>query len=607
MTPKRNLPFWVNSVEKDGTLEAVHPMLRLGDIFACNHRRSESPQKNEDCDEIWDSILLANYMIDFEWLLHEAPEICLTKNKIVVLSGEKGTATHCWEGKTLREKSQAFSKVNPFLFAARTAKLPEEKLVVLEPPLPYTFGTHHTKMALLNNRFGLRVAIFTANFIYADWNQKTQGIYVQDFPLIAAQSTPGTYREPNKCGADFKHQLANYLQHCGLHPGEGGEALGPFSFNFLDNFDFSEAKVRLIASVPGVYDSTGVFEYGLGRLQRVQEDIRAGGHEGSFLSWQYSSQGSLDDEFLRSLRQAMLGQPLFSGKLIAGTSSTRVQVIYPTENEVRNSIEGWRGGASLPVRMSSCHPYINARLHRWAAARPAILAMPVIDVDDPQDKDEDEFSLSSPLPSHADAMPHLKSYAEVLPPSKEFKSGSLRWFLMTSANLSKAAWGKLSMSKGGVPKLMIRSYELGVLYPPSAAVTNYCFSCTPSAHAAGLLHLPSATKSRSLYCTPVSDGSDGGDYGAILLPYDILTPVPYASTKQLLEEEHRGAHPTSVKHPLSRSDIPWVMDAAHVGEDRLGLQFVEAMSDLNFYGNWRTHCVDSRRDRKRERTHAQNN
>uniref|UniRef100_A0A8C0AY16 Tyrosyl-DNA phosphodiesterase 1 n=1 Tax=Buteo japonicus TaxID=224669 RepID=A0A8C0AY16_9AVES len=48
-------------------------------------------------------------------------------------------------------------------------------------------------------------------------------------------------------------------------------------------------------------------------------------------------------------------------------------------------------------------------------------------------------------------------------PSPDFQK--IAWFLVTSANLSKAAWGALE--KNGT-QLMIRSYELGVLFLPSA-------------------------------------------------------------------------------------------------------------------------------------------
>jgi hypothetical protein len=55
-------------------------------------------------------------------------------------------------------------------------------------------------------------------------------------------------------------------------------------------------------------------------------------------------------------------------------------------------------------------------------------------------------------------MPHLKTYTRALP------SGELQFLLMTSCNLSKAAWGELQKKDS---QLCIRSWELGVLLLPS--------------------------------------------------------------------------------------------------------------------------------------------
>lgn len=86
------------------------------------------------------------------------------------------------------------------------------------------------------------------------------------------------------------------------------------------------------------------------------------------------------------------------------------------------------------------------------------------------------------------AMPHIKTYMRVSPDFTQ-----LAWFLVTrwnklyyiyvfiftwflktmylfvwySANLSKAAWGALEKNN---TQIMVRSYELGVLYLPSAFV-----------------------------------------------------------------------------------------------------------------------------------------
>lgn len=53
----------------------------------------------------------------------------------------------------------------------------------------------------------------------------------------------------------------------------------------------------------------------------------------------------------------------------------------------------------------------------------------------------------------------------------------LGWFLLTSSNLSQAAWG--SKQKNG-SQLYIKSYEIGVLFCPSRIkITSRTYSCTP--------------------------------------------------------------------------------------------------------------------------------
>ena len=55
-------------------------------------------------------------------------------------------------------------------------------------------------------------------------------------------------------------------------------------------------------------------------------------------------------------------------------------------------------------------------------------------------------------------MPHIKTFVRFSP-----SSNCLSWALLTSANLSKAAWGKLQVKDS---QLFIRSYELGILFLP---------------------------------------------------------------------------------------------------------------------------------------------
>ena len=51
------------------------------------------------------------------------------------------------------------------------------------PRMPTQYGTYHSKAFILKYVTGVRVIIHTANLIYVDCNNKTQGIWWQDFPL----------------------------------------------------------------------------------------------------------------------------------------------------------------------------------------------------------------------------------------------------------------------------------------------------------------------------------------------------------------------------------------------------------------------------------------
>ena len=88
------------------------------------------------------------------------------------------------------------------------------------------------------------------------------------------------------------------------------------------------------------------------------------------------------------------------------------------------------GGMCLPYRKNvhEKQPWLRDYLHQW----------------------------KSDTWSRTRAMPHIKTYSQV-------HDKKAAYFLLTSANLSKAAWGKLN--KAG-DKLHIMSFEAGVLLLP---------------------------------------------------------------------------------------------------------------------------------------------
>lgn len=62
-------------------------------------------------------------------------------------------------------------------------------------------------------------------------------------------------------------------------------------------------------------------------------------------------------------------------------------------------------------------------------------------------------------------MPHIKTYCRISPSCEE-----MSWFLLTSANLSKAAWGVETKSNHSC---YIRSHEAGVLFLPQFLVPTF--------------------------------------------------------------------------------------------------------------------------------------
>lgn len=602
------IPFWTNTVD-------ALPFSRHGRAAGSPAGSSLSLSQLLDCDagdrtECWREVLLANYLVDFSWVLQTAPQLRHTTGQIVILSGEKGTATvdaavpsSPVEPVRYTRRSELMDNINPVLSAARAAGLrpsdDPDKVVVLEPPLPIPYGTHHSKFILAVNERGLRVAVFTANFIHCDWHCKSQGIFVQDFQRIV----PGTTAEQpaDARGDAFKAELLQYLRRCGLAQRAGGHPPSAHVQHFskdscLDGFDFSTVRVSLVASVPGSHGGAALQRFGLHRLSSLVKAEVPADHAGEgapgqmLLSWQYSSQGSLSEHFLTCLQAAMLP-----------VNSTRhdVKVIFPTEDEVRSCLEGWRGGLSVPVQVKNCHEFINARLHKWGPGEELAVSPPpqkacrleaadvvvevVMDVD-AADSGSQEADGESQHGSSADpglwryAIPHLKSYAAS-------EDGRLRWFLLTSANLSQAAWGCPTKAVKD-PKLFMRSYELGVFYTPDSDVVTYAApdrharwdTITPSCPIA----LPSAAASRHLFTVPIGGRENSHCPATIFLPYDIMDPVPYASTAALRAAQDGVSPPAPTR--VSRIDVPWVVDMPHRGTDSLGKVIVEAVIGYSQYG-----------------------
>jgi len=291
------------------------------------------------------------------------------------------------------------------------------RAIRVKPKYPY--GTHHTKMMILSYEDGsVRVVVHTANLVPDDWENRTQGLWVSDLcPKLTDKDSSG------ESVTKFKASLLRYLQYYEV------SALQQFIMS-IQNCDMSHIKTAFIASVPGSHKDGSMCLWGhraMAKLLRQNVPSSVGNLP---LTIQCSSIGSL----------GMTPEVWLEHELGTSLSSTqnrslsrpRVCVMYPSHNDVLGSYDGPLGGGCLPYssQTASKQPWLIDHLVHWRA----------------------EASYRSR------AMPHIKTYTRANPEDKK-----IAFFALTSANLSKAAWG--SVNKAG-NSCLIMSYEAGVVWLP---------------------------------------------------------------------------------------------------------------------------------------------
>ncbi|CAL9230355.1 unnamed protein product [Arabidopsis halleri] len=421
-------------------------------------------------------------MVDVDWLMSACPKLANIP-QVMVIHGE---------GDGRQEYIQRKKPVNWILH---------------KPRLPISFGTHHSKAIFLVYPQGVRVVVHTANLIHVDWNNKSQGLWMQDFPWKDDDKDP-----PKGCG--FEGDLIDYLtvlkwpEFSANLPGRGNVKINAA---FFKKFDYSDAKVRLIASVPGYHTGLNLKKWGHMKLRTIlQECIFDREFCRSPLVYQFSSLGSLDEKWL-----AEFGTSLSSGitedKTPLGPGDPLI--IWPTVEDVKCSLEGYAAGNAIPSPLKNVEkPFLKKYWARWKADHSA----------------------------RGRAMPHIKTFTR-------YNNQKLAWFLLTSSNLSKAAWGALQKNNS---QLMIRSYELGVLFLPSPIKTQGCiFSCTesdPSTMKAKQERKDEAEKRGKLVTMTWQGDRDSPEIISLPIPYE-LPPKPY-----------------------SAEDVPWSWDRGYSKKDVYG-------------------------------------
>ncbi|XP_061725715.1 probable tyrosyl-DNA phosphodiesterase [Cydia pomonella] len=352
--------------------------------------------------------LQINFMVEPAWLLAQYYFAGYSEKKLTILYGEE-----CSDLKNISKK--------------------KPQVEAYQVPMATPFGKHHTKMMILCYEDGsIRVVVSTANLYVDDWENRTQGLW---FSPRCAPLPPDAMPHAGDSPTHFKKSLLKYL----------AQYRTPMLSRYVakvQRCDFSHINVFLVASAPG-----GHFDMDWG-LTRVGSLLRQ--HcaipRSEQQRWPLLAQASSIGSYGKEPRLWLTGDFLHHFTKIKEQPQTlsqppELKLIYPSLENVKQSHDGLLGGGCLPYAAEAHfkQPWLNSFLFQWKAKS-----------------------------SHRDkAMPHIKSYTRTSPDNKR-----AAYYLLTSGNVSKAAWGNLNK---GNAALRIMSYEAGVLFLPRFVINEDFF------------------------------------------------------------------------------------------------------------------------------------
>lgn len=294
-----------------------------------------------------------------------------------------------------------------------------------------------------------QVVIHTANMIAKDWTNMTQAVWRSPFlrlshvPLDMGPHTIGS-------GLRFHVDLRRYL----LKYEKKLQRL----VDQLSEYDFSSIKAAFLGSAPSrqvASEAKPAFHTSFGwlGLREVLNSIpvatRRDPKEQPHIVLQVSSIATLGAAPIwLSHFQTILSRSCTLSQLSDATKP-KFNIVFPTAEEVRTSLDGYESGGSIHIKLQSAQQqkqlqYMHPLLCHWkhsASSCPSITS------------DAKKEAHRGP------AAPHIKTYIRFTDGTHK----SIDWALVTSANLSKQAWGDVVNKQGEV---RVQSYETGVLVWP---------------------------------------------------------------------------------------------------------------------------------------------
>ncbi|KAF7957333.1 hypothetical protein EAE96_002919 [Botrytis aclada] len=337
--------------------------------------------------------------------------------------------------------------------------------------MPEMFGTHHSKMLILfRHDSTAQVVIHTANMIPFDWTNMTQALWKSPhLPLLDPKNPKPAESTKLGSGTKFKIDLLNYLQAY-----DTKRIICRPLIEQLLKYDFSEIKAALIGSVPGkqgIQLSQSQTAWGWAGLTNALKSVPFYHDTQPEIVIQISSIASLGptDKWLTHFFKAL------NTSKSPREPNPKFKIIFPTADEVRRSINGYASGNAIHTKILTPAQgkqlaYLKPMLCHWAGDSAQHSSSSSLSFNSPpQSSQSSEYSI--PPESKVQeayrkrAAPHIKTYIRFSSDTSSNSSSqkSIDWMLVTSANLSKQAWGEPPNPAGEV---RICSYEIGVLVWP---------------------------------------------------------------------------------------------------------------------------------------------
>lgn len=403
--------------------------------------------------------------------------------------------------------------------------------------MPDAFGTHHSKMIILfKHDETAQVVIHTANMLEKDWDHMTQAVWISPaLPLSQDSQTAGQTPAVLGSGARFKLDLLRYVKAYGSKLKLLSEQLA--------NYDFSEVKAALIASVPSYTKTSDLLENAWGHLAlknglhhvNLQRSIPKLQSTAAHLVCQVSSIATLPATWLSD---TIYSAATPSSGTAAGTTISKApttSIIYPTPTDLRDAITGYATGGSIHNKTATTAQQkqvslLRPQLHRWGGQSPN----------------------TSNRAGRNFIPPHIKTYiCYNSKPTTENPTPDIDWALLTSANLSTQAWGTAPKLPKGIRDpdqavVHIQSFEIGVLVWPELFLESPSTSDAAGNQTARMI--PTFRRdSPDIFDGGAADENSNEVLVGLRMPYD-LPLTPYAP-----------------------DEMPWSPQASYSERDSLGL------------------------------------